>query len=195
MIVSRKQNSDAILHSKQPLQKPVMADSFHHQIYNPIFLLGWRSCTSNNFNKFTSNDGLTGSVEENLVLANHIGSVVGSILLFISILLIKRFDTLLTSIALRRADCSQAWPSARAQNKELERAYSRRLARTSSSISKAEKFAISNMSACLQDIFFSKPTRIGDCLFWESLDWCCFIWLSVNEFVVNNLNGRIILWQ
>ena len=47
----------------------------------------------------------------------------------------------LTSIALRRADCSQACPSARAQYRELARAYSRRLANTSSSISNAAKFA------------------------------------------------------
>lgn len=39
------------------------------------------------------------------------------------------------SMALRRADCSQAWPSARAQYRLLASAYSRRLARTSSSIS------------------------------------------------------------
>ncbi len=45
------------------------------------------------------------------------------------------------SMALRRADCSQAWPSARAQKRALANAYSRRLARTSSSTSKAAKFA------------------------------------------------------
>jgi len=49
-----------------------------------------------------------------------------------------------TSIAFRRADCSQAWPSARAQKREFDKAYSRRLARASSSISKAEKLAISH---------------------------------------------------
>jgi len=52
-----------------------------------------------------------------------------------------KMQLLHTSIALRRADCSQAWPSARAQKRELASAYSRRLARTSSSISKAEKLA------------------------------------------------------
>lgn len=46
------------------------------------------------------------------------------------------------SMALRRADCSQAWPSASAQKRLLARAYSRRLARTSSSISKAAKLAV-----------------------------------------------------
>lgn len=45
------------------------------------------------------------------------------------------------SMAFLRADCSQAWPSARAQYKELDRAYSRKLPRTSSSISKVAKFA------------------------------------------------------
>jgi hypothetical protein len=45
------------------------------------------------------------------------------------------------SMALRRADCSQAWPSARAQKRELASAYSRRLGRTASSISKEEKLA------------------------------------------------------
>lgn len=45
------------------------------------------------------------------------------------------------SMALRRADCSQAWPSARAQKRELASAYSRRLGRTASSTSKEEKLA------------------------------------------------------
>lgn len=47
----------------------------------------------------------------------------------------------LTSMALRRAEISQAWPSERAQNRELARAYSRRLERSSSSTSKAAKLA------------------------------------------------------
>lgn len=47
----------------------------------------------------------------------------------------------LTSMALRRADCSQAWPSARPQKMALAREYSRRLGRSSSSTSNAEKFS------------------------------------------------------
>jgi conjugal transfer/entry exclusion protein len=47
----------------------------------------------------------------------------------------------LTSMALRRAEISQAWPSDRAQKRELAREYSRRLESTSSSTSKAEKLA------------------------------------------------------
>ena len=50
------------------------------------------------------------------------------------------FDAL--SMAFRRAEISQAWPSARAQKRLLAKAYSRMLARTSSSISKAVKLAI-----------------------------------------------------
>ena len=53
-----------------------------------------------------------------------------------------RYEKKLTSMAFLRADCSHAWPSAKAQKRELARAYSRRLARTSSSISKAAKLAI-----------------------------------------------------
>lgn len=58
--------------------------------------------------------------------------------------LISPFRVSLTSMALRRADCSQAWPSARAQKRELARAYSRMLASSSSSTSKAEKLAAEN---------------------------------------------------
>lgn len=36
--------------------------------------------TSNNFDKFASNDGLSGAVVENLVLANHLIGVLGGIL-------------------------------------------------------------------------------------------------------------------
>lgn len=49
---------------------------------NPLFF--WSSSTSNNFNQFTSNDGLTGSVEENLVLGDHVTGVLGSILTLFS---------------------------------------------------------------------------------------------------------------
>ncbi len=47
----------------------------------------------------------------------------------------------LTSMALRRAEISQAWPSDRAQKRELAREYSRRLESSSSSTSKAAKLA------------------------------------------------------
>jgi len=45
-------------------------------------------------------------------------------------------------MAFRRADCSQAWPSASAQYRLFARAYSRKFASTSSSISKAAKLAV-----------------------------------------------------
>lgn len=35
-----------------------------------------RNGTSDNLNQFTSNDGLSGSVEQNLVLSDHVCSVV-----------------------------------------------------------------------------------------------------------------------
>jgi hypothetical protein len=38
------------------------------------------SSTSDNLNKFASNDGLSGTVVQNLVLANHLTSVLGGIL-------------------------------------------------------------------------------------------------------------------
>jgi len=38
------------------------------------------SSTGNNFDQFASNDGLSGAVVENLVLANHLTSVLGGIL-------------------------------------------------------------------------------------------------------------------
>jgi hypothetical protein len=37
------------------------------------------SSTSDNLNKFASNDGLSGTVVQNLVLANHLTSVLGGI--------------------------------------------------------------------------------------------------------------------
>lgn len=57
------------------------------------------------------------------------------------------------SIALRRADCSQAWPSARPQKMALAKAYSRRLGRSSSSVSKAEMFSVIEVSLHVQSHF------------------------------------------
>ena len=79
--------------------------------------------TSDNLDQLASNDGLTGSVEENLVLADHLTGVLGSVLeWFVSegkflspVQSCQGRGVRLTSMALRRADCSQAWPSARAQ--------------------------------------------------------------------------------
>ena len=76
-------------------------------------LLG-SSGTSDNLNQLASNDGLTGSVEENLVTVDHVSSVLGSVLKksksqrygFYGIK--GGFRWLLTSIAFLRADCSQA---------------------------------------------------------------------------------------
>lgn len=41
--------------------------------------------TGNNLNELASNDGLSGTVVENLVLANHLTSVLGGILLKVSV--------------------------------------------------------------------------------------------------------------
>lgn len=51
---------------------------------SPLLLGG--GCTSDNLDQLASNDGLTGSVEENLVLVDHVSSVLGGILCHISIL-------------------------------------------------------------------------------------------------------------
>lgn len=59
----------------------------------------------------------------------------------LNLLIISPAFLLALSIAFRRADCSQAWPSANPQNRVLARAYSRRLGNRASSISKAVKFA------------------------------------------------------
>lgn len=79
--------------------------------------------TGDNFDQLAGNDGLAGTVEENLVLADHLAGVLGSVLREIT-----GQDGLsggggekwgkpskLTSMALRRAEISQAWPSHRAQ--------------------------------------------------------------------------------
>jgi len=106
------------------------------------FLFFRSRCTSDNFDQLASNDSLTRSVEENLVLGDHISSILGSVLKSLSACSNFTRVFLRTSIALRRADCSQACPSASAQKRALDKAYSRRLARTSSSISKAAKLAV-----------------------------------------------------
>ena len=74
------------------------------------------SSTSDNLNQLSGNDSLSGTVEENLVLVDHLTSVLGSVLRELSVLVnVVKSSIILTSIAFRRADCSQAWPSARAQ--------------------------------------------------------------------------------
>jgi hypothetical protein len=59
---------------------------------------------------------LASSVEQNLEFIDHFSGVLGSILCICSFSTCSTCYTWrpLTSIALRRADCSQAWPSARA---------------------------------------------------------------------------------
>jgi hypothetical protein len=47
-------------------------------IHTPLLLGG--SSTSNNLDKLSGNDSLAGSVEQNLVLVDHLTSVLGSIL-------------------------------------------------------------------------------------------------------------------
>jgi hypothetical protein len=99
-----------------------------------------------------------------------------------------------TSIALRRADCSQACPSASAQNRALDKAYSRRLERTSSSISKAAKLAVNFVR---QDIMpqLNRLTRVDNSLFGESLNWGSLVTGGIDELVVDNLDGSIVRWE
>lgn len=68
------------------------------------------SSTGDNLNEFTSNDGLTGTVEQDLELGDHVTGVLGSVLCVVSICnrWIARDTASLTSMAFRRADCSQA---------------------------------------------------------------------------------------
>lgn len=75
------------------------------------------SSTGDDFDQFASNDGLSGSVEQNLVPVDHISGVLGSILRDLSAYRYSRElgKVKLTSMAFRRAEISQAWPSARAQ--------------------------------------------------------------------------------
>jgi len=46
---------------------------------NPLLLLGGGG-TSDNLDQLASNDGLTGSVEENLVLVDHVSCVLGGVI-------------------------------------------------------------------------------------------------------------------
>lgn len=74
---------------------------------NPLLLLGGGG-TSDNLDQLASNDGLTGSVEENLVLVDHVSCVLGGVLLKVSISVVRAKEDVLTSMALRRAEISQA---------------------------------------------------------------------------------------
>lgn len=79
--------------------------------------------TSDDLDKLASNDGLSGSVEENLVLVDHLSGVLGGVLrVSVSTFTSTKQRNLeeggyasLTSMAFRRAEISQAWPSARPQ--------------------------------------------------------------------------------
>ena len=55
---------------------------------NPLLLLGGGG-TSDNLDQLASNDGLTGSVEENLVLVDHVSCVLGGVLLKVSISVVR----------------------------------------------------------------------------------------------------------
>jgi len=44
-----------------------------------LHILGGGS-TGDNFNQFSSNNGLTGTIEKNLELGNHVSSILGSVL-------------------------------------------------------------------------------------------------------------------
>lgn len=69
--------------------------------------------TSDNLDQLSGNDSLSGAVEENLVLVDHLAGVLRCVLQkgeSVSAALAQniRFGFKLTSMALRRADCSQA---------------------------------------------------------------------------------------
>ncbi len=74
-------------------------------------------------------------------------------------------------------------------------AYSRRLARTSSSISKAAKFAINYMYERYSRLSSAMLTGIGDGLLGVSFDGCGLITGGVDELVVEDLHARIIRRQ
>lgn len=50
-----------------------------HPIWDRLHVLGGRG-TSDNLDQLASNDGLSGSVEENLVLVDHLSGVLGGVL-------------------------------------------------------------------------------------------------------------------
>jgi hypothetical protein len=120
--------------------------------------------TGDNLNQLTSDSGLTLTVVENLepgellvssflgvksggnVLVDHLTSVLGGVLHGVATSLRKQVsqrqgDSGKKELRGEHTEISQAWPSAMAQKRLLARAYSRRLARASSSISKAEMLA------------------------------------------------------
>lgn len=68
------------------------------------------SGTSNNLHQRSSDDGLTGSIVEDLVFVDHVSGVLRGVLAkqYKYTLRMWEGSTKLTSIALRRADCSQA---------------------------------------------------------------------------------------
>jgi hypothetical protein len=70
--------------------------------------------TSDDLDKLARDDSLASAVEQNLELVDHVTSVLGRILQTLALWTTASEQTSLTSIAFRRADCSQAWPSASA---------------------------------------------------------------------------------
>lgn len=64
-----------------PLQaKKAMSTASHPSVY--LHVLG-SSGTSNNLDQLASNDGLTGTVEENLVLVDHLTGVLRGVLYYV----------------------------------------------------------------------------------------------------------------
>jgi|SRR5690242_16982290 len=104
----------------------------------PLQPLALRSSrTSDDLDQLASNDGLTSTVVENLELVDHVTGVLGGVVH--GVLARGLLASVALSKCLRTVSVLFARPcSKHTQKSELARAYSRRLGRASSSISKAE---------------------------------------------------------
>lgn len=175
------------MHSTHDASKTCLQGSYEQMpilhgpcgVWSQIFRISILSCftsltlggsrTSDNLDELASNDGLTSSVVQNLELVDHVTSVLGRIIH--GVLTSRDLASMTLSQCLINVSVRYCRTRVRlhTQKSELARAYSRRLGRTSSSISKAAKLAMLALVA-FKYVHVRLPTRLSDSLLGVCLD-------------------------